>query len=183
MIKAGKRISIFGTGSSIGKSTLAVALSKKFGLPIVHLDQIYYIPNQNSWRPKEEYTQLHDAEIQKSEWIIEGNYSDTMIQRFANSDTIIYIDMSRLASVWRYLKRYRAEVKHNVKQIGVLESDKVKLNWGTIWYLLQPKIFYKRRRNATKKIKKLLTEHKSKIIKIGSFKEMNQLIEKLELKN
>jgi adenylate kinase family enzyme len=181
MTKVGKRISIFGTGSSIGKSTLAMALSKKFDCPVVHLDQIYFLPNQNVWRPKEEYTQWHDVEIKKEKWIIEGNYSDTMPQRFENSDTIIFIDMSRFGSVWRYLKRHYAEVKYNIRQIGVNEAEKPILNWGTIWYLLQPKILYKRRRNATRKIKNLLKMHRSKVITIRSFSEMNRLIERVEL--
>jgi hypothetical protein len=42
----GPRIAIFGP-SNAGKSTLAVAMSKRLNIPAIHLDQLKFIPNTN----------------------------------------------------------------------------------------------------------------------------------------
>ncbi len=180
MSKLGNRISIYGSGSSVGKSTLAVILGAKYDLPVVHLDQIYHLPTQWIWRPKEEYTALHDAEIQKERWILEGNYSDTVTQRFERSDTIIYIDMNRFGSAYRFIKRHYADVNNQKKQLGRIEPKDTKLSWSSLWYLLQPKIFYKRRRMAMKRISSLLKTHKFKVIRLNSFKQINEFIKQLD---
>jgi hypothetical protein len=62
----GERIVILGP-SNAGKSTLAVALSEKLGIPAVHLDQLHHLPDTN-WqpRPEAEFAALHDAILEES---------------------------------------------------------------------------------------------------------------------
>ena len=56
----GSRRCIMGPSNS-GKSTLASAIERTRGPPIVHLDQIYHKPNSD-WQPRaaEEFIALHD---------------------------------------------------------------------------------------------------------------------------
>jgi adenylate kinase family enzyme len=87
----GERIVVLGP-SNAGKSTLAVAVSKKLGLPAVHLDQLQHFP-QSNWqaRPEAEFAALHNAAILGDRWIMEGNYSRLMPQRLARAAGAILI--------------------------------------------------------------------------------------------
>ena len=88
-----ERIIIIGC-SGAGKSTLALALKEKLGLPVVHLDQLWW---QEGWQhvTREEFDARLDMALQMDRWIIDGNYSRTMEARLAKCDTILYLDFNR----------------------------------------------------------------------------------------
>jgi len=98
-----ERILIIGCGGA-GKSTLARQLGEKLDLPVVHLDKLFWKPG---WveSAKEEIDEKILAELEKPQWIIDGNYNRTMPQRIQYCDTIIYLDFSRLACLLGVLKR------------------------------------------------------------------------------
>jgi adenylate kinase family enzyme len=98
-----KRVLIIGCGGA-GKSTLARQLGEKTGLPVVHLDKLFWKPG---WveSGKEEIDRVILEEIAKPQWIIDGNYNRTLQQRAARCDTIIYLDFSRFACLWGVMKR------------------------------------------------------------------------------
>ena len=104
--KFGRRICIIGP-SSTGKSTLAKSLGTKLNLKVCYLDQLAHIPN-TQWQPrdKEELRIDHlNFVTQNEEWIIEGNYSYLMKERFSKATCIIWLDFNKWASLFRYLKR------------------------------------------------------------------------------
>ena len=90
-----ERILIIGCSGS-GKSTLARALKEKLGLPVVHLDQLWWKPGWKNVTVEEFDSRLAMA-LNMDRWIIDGNYSRTMEARLAKCDTIIYLDFSRWA--------------------------------------------------------------------------------------
>lgn len=98
-----ERIVIIGCGGA-GKSTLARQLGDKLGLPVVHLDKLF-------WRPgwvqvsQEEFDALLQVELEKEKWIMDGNFNRTMQERVARCDTIIYLDFSRFACICGVVKR------------------------------------------------------------------------------
>ena len=98
-----ERILIIGCGGA-GKSTLARQLGDKLGLPVVHLDSIFWLPN---WveRDRDEFDELVRQELAKDQWIMDGNYNRTMRSRIQYCDTIIYLDFSRMACILGVLKR------------------------------------------------------------------------------
>jgi len=97
------RILILG-GCGAGKSTLARKLHKKVGLPVIHLDQHYHLPN---WEEpsKEAWRSTVQKLVEGDQWIIDGNYGSTIDLTFRAADTIIYLDIPTTKCTWRVLKR------------------------------------------------------------------------------
>ena len=66
-----KRILIIGCPGS-GKSTLAKRIGALTKLPVIHLDTIYWLPKWER-RPTNEFETLLKKELEKENWIIDGN--------------------------------------------------------------------------------------------------------------
>lgn len=98
-----QRILIIGC-SGAGKSTLARALGEKTGLPVVHLDGLFWEPG---WveSSRDVFDARLIAELEKPAWIIDGNYARTLPLRLEKCDTVIYLDFSRWLCIFGVLKR------------------------------------------------------------------------------
>jgi len=98
-----ERILIIGCGGA-GKSTFARKLGEKTGLPVVHLDKLFWKPG---WveSTKEEIDQKILLEMEKPAWIMDGNYNRTLDLRLQRCDTVIYLDFSTAACLWGVAKR------------------------------------------------------------------------------
>lgn len=131
----GPRIMICGPSNS-GKSTLCWAIAQKIGAEPVYLDLLRHLPGTN-WvmRPDEEFRVLHDEAIQHERWVMEGNYSELMPQRFARATGVILLGDNRWANYRRYLWRTLTQRKG---RIGSLAGDKDSISWGmTKWILFK----------------------------------------------
>ena len=97
------RILLIGCGGS-GKSTLARKLGKATGLPVVHLDSLYWKPG---WQhlSKEEFDEALAAELQKSEWILDGNFDRTIPLRLRYCDAVIFLDLPRMVCLLGVIRR------------------------------------------------------------------------------
>ena len=98
-----ERIMIIGCGGS-GKSTLARQLGEITGLPVVHLDKLFWTPGWVSLS-REEFDKVHREEIAQEKWIMDGNFDRTIPERLARCDTVIYLDFSRFACLMGVAKR------------------------------------------------------------------------------
>ena len=85
-----KKIIVIGCPGS-GKSTFARALHNKTGIPLYHLDMIYWNADKTTVE-KSVFLERLTAVLEKDEWIIDGNYSSTMELRMAACDTVIFLD-------------------------------------------------------------------------------------------
>ena len=85
-----KKIIVIGCPGS-GKSTFSRALHDLTGIPLFHLDMMYW--NEDRTRVEKDvfYARLSSV-LQKDEWIIDGDYISTMELRMEASDTIIFLD-------------------------------------------------------------------------------------------
>ena len=85
-----KKVIVIGCPGS-GKSTFSRALQEKTGLPLYHLDMMYW--NEDKTRVEREvfFSRLSDA-LGGDEWIIDGNYASTMERRMAACDTVVFLD-------------------------------------------------------------------------------------------
>ena len=99
-----ERVIIIGCGGS-GKSTLGKALGVKTGLPVVHLDQIFWSPGNWKHLDRSEFDHLLKLELEKPRWILDGNYDRTLPMRLERCDTVIWLDYSRFVCIFQWIKR------------------------------------------------------------------------------
>ena len=99
-----RRILILGPGGS-GKSTVCKRIGRILGIPVVHLDKHYWLPN---WvkTPKDEWPDKVRKLIVSEAWAMDGNYSTTLKIRAKAADTLIFLDMTRRLSYFRVISRY-----------------------------------------------------------------------------
>ena len=85
-----KKIIVIGCPGS-GKSTVSRALHNKTGIPLYHLDMMYWNADKTTVE-KSVFLERLSAVLEKDEWIIDGNYGSTMELRMAVCDTVIFLD-------------------------------------------------------------------------------------------
>ena len=169
----GHRICIIGPSNS-GKSTLADRLGSKIGAKVCHLDQIAHKPNTN-WerRPDSDFVADHDAFIAQEKWVVEGNYSVCMPQRFAKSTSVIWLDPPLLGFLWRYINR---ALKNNPAREGNLEGATQEFSWQLIKFT-----FFNYPKNRSK-YSNLLLGYPKPMLRVTSMKELNRKYQEWGLK-
>jgi adenylate kinase family enzyme len=98
-----ERVLVLGSGGA-GKTTLSRKLAAATGLPLIHLDTMYWRPG---WvRPSEaEWDAILEALLARDRWIMDGNYSRTVARRAEVADTIVFLDFPRVRCLIRALGR------------------------------------------------------------------------------
>lgn len=142
-----KKIIVIGCPGS-GKSTFSRALHKLTGLPLYHLDLMYWNDDKTIVDKKIFLDRLNDV-LNLDEWIIDGNYISTMESRIQKCDTIVFLDYhvdvcldgiktrvgnKRSDMPWieneidqefiKYIERYNLDVRPNVLELLNKYSDK-----------------------------------------------------------
>lgn len=98
-----QRVMIIG-GPGSGKSTLARELGAATGPPVVHIDPMYWLPG---WVPRprpDVYAMIREA-ITADRWVFDGNSSDTLDDRLARADTVVFLDLPTWRRLWRITSR------------------------------------------------------------------------------
>ncbi|HEY0018877.1 MAG TPA: hypothetical protein VGC13_21430 [Longimicrobium sp.] len=98
-----QKILVIGS-SGAGKSVFAARLAERAGLPLIHLDAIYWKPG---WvkTPKDEWVRTVDGLLARDRWVMDGNYAGTLDRRLAACDTAVFLDLPRTLCLWRAFKR------------------------------------------------------------------------------
>lgn len=98
-----KRILIIGNAGS-GKTTFAKRLAEKLELPLIHLDMLYWC---GDWEhlSSEEFDAVLQAELEKPEWIIDGNFNRTLHHRLQYCDTVFFFDLPTITCLAGITKR------------------------------------------------------------------------------
>ena len=98
-----ERILIIGC-SGAGKSTLARKLGDITGIPVVHLDSLFWKPG---WveSTREEIDEKIRLALAEDRWILDGNYSRTLPMRLERCDSVIFLDYPRWLCLWGVVKR------------------------------------------------------------------------------
>lgn len=85
-----KRAIIIGCPGS-GKSTFAVKLHNLTGIPLFHLDMMYWNEDKTIV-PKHIFSDRLNNALKEDLWIIDGNYGGTMELRLKACDTVFFLD-------------------------------------------------------------------------------------------
>jgi len=98
-----KRVAIIGNVGA-GKTELTHALSRKTGLPVVHLDPLFWTSN---WQraPREPAVRALTEAVAGECWIIDGSFLALVPERFARADTVVFLDLPRRTCFRRVLWR------------------------------------------------------------------------------
>ncbi|HLD70752.1 MAG TPA: hypothetical protein VI937_02630 [Negativicutes bacterium] len=121
-----KKIAIVGISGS-GKSTFSRKLAEKTGLPLFHMDQLYWKAN---WQAvsEDEYLKEHELLVQKPEWIVEGYVDVKMATRLKNADLVLWLDYSGLRCAWHLIIR---RLKYHKKSRPELPREAIeRLKWS-----------------------------------------------------
>jgi adenylate kinase family enzyme len=125
-----KRVLVLGCCGS-GKTTFADRLGALTGLPVVHLDRLYWKPGWTE-PSREEFEAILQRALSADEWIMDGNYSRTLPMRLDRCQQVVYFDFPRLICLKGILKRYiqnRGTQRHDIGD-GCPE----KMDWAFIKY-------------------------------------------------
>ena len=74
-----------------GKSTFGRKLKEITGLPLYHMDRMYWNEDRTTVA-KEVFIDRLRTVMDNSEWIIDGNYGASMEMRFKDCDTVFFLD-------------------------------------------------------------------------------------------
>lgn len=100
-----KRALVVGSPGS-GKSTFSKALAARTGLPLTHLDDLYW---ERGWTKVDRalWTARLDAALAGESWIVDGNFSGTLLKRAYRADTVYFLMLPRTRCLWRAFWRER----------------------------------------------------------------------------
>jgi adenylate kinase family enzyme len=102
-----RRVVIVGPGAS-GKSTLAAALGRITGLPVIELDKLFWSPGLAATAPGR-WAEIQRELIRQPRWILDGDLGpyDVIEVRLRAADTVVFLDFSPLRCAWRAIRRSR----------------------------------------------------------------------------
>ena len=103
-----QRILLIGNAGA-GKTTFAKQLAQKLRLPLVHLDNLYW---RGDWDhlSRDEFDAILQSELEKPQWIIDGNFNRTIPQRLQYCDTVFYFDFPTITCLAGITKRTLANL-------------------------------------------------------------------------
>jgi adenylate kinase family enzyme len=166
-----ERVAIVGCSGG-GKSTLARAMGDRLGLPVTHLDNLYWKPGWTESR-LEEFRPKVEAVAVEPCWIIEGNFTSASALRFARADTVIWIELPTLLCLWRAFSRMllnfgraRADLSPGCPERFDLEFYRYILSWNR---LTRPKMAAALARCAPQ----------ARLVRLGSDRQKTQFVASL----
>ena len=95
-----ERVCVVGNTAS-GKSFFAGQIGRGLGLPVIHLDKIYWQPGWDHISVEEFLDEQHSL-IAQEKWVIDGCFSEFgLTQRFGAAGAVVFLDMP----FWTCLRR------------------------------------------------------------------------------
>lgn len=129
------KIAIYGYSGS-GKSTLAKRLGSCYGVPVLHLDTVQFLPGWKK-RDNDEARGIVAGFMQQPGWVIEGNYKRYLQkERFEAADQIIFLSFARIPCLIRAYRRFFKNRNRCRDDMGAGCIEKMDLQF-TWWLLYQ----------------------------------------------
>ena len=97
------RVNVIGTSSS-GKTTLAIGLAERLGVPYIELDALHWEPNWTE-APNAVMRERVRSAIDGEAWVVDGNYSAVRDLVWGRADTVVWLDLPLPTILARYARR------------------------------------------------------------------------------
>jgi len=165
------KIAIIGNSCG-GKTRLSQNLAKKYQLPLIHVDQIQFMPGLK-FRPFAESIQLLKLEQAKPEWIIDGfGPLDILEERLKLAEQIIMIDLPIAIHYFWAFKRVLKNLFIN--QRSELPPNSSERNWAHVIKLFKTihQVHTKMRPEMLRILARDMYKHKTLLIQ--NTKDLNQ---------
>ncbi|MCB0631747.1 MAG: hypothetical protein R2824_03830 [Saprospiraceae bacterium] len=127
------KIFIFGPPGA-GKSTIALEMGRRTGLPVYHLDHFFFKAPNIHVSSAEAMAEL-ETSLPDGDWIMEGNHGDALDFLIKRADHVIILEIPPLLCTYRIIKRYLQQ-NPELKQ-AVSEGWEETLSWQFIWFTLR----------------------------------------------
>ena len=135
-----RRIAVVGI-SGAGKSHYARKLHARTGLPLRHMDSLFWC---GAWEavPEAEYVATQRALIAEETWIIEGYIDPALGERARAADLIVYLDFPGVLCAWRVLLRWRRHRRVARPELprGAVECLSLRFLWTVLRRAERPAI-------------------------------------------
>jgi adenylate kinase family enzyme len=163
------RVAVIGSGGA-GKSTFSRELGERTGLPVIHLDALFWRPN---WEPtpKPEWIELERELVSGDRWIMDGNYGSTQDLRLPRADTVVFLDLPRIVCLWSVIRRWAAHRRRGRPDMHPENHDKLELEFLR-WIWTYPA------RKRPEVLARLATlPSTTRVVRLRSRREMRQFLE------
>lgn len=165
------KIAILGYSGS-GKSTLGRALGEFYGVPVLHLDTVMFLPNWQE-RQKDEQRAIVQRFMDENEsWVIDGNYGNLLrARRLEEADVIVLMLFNRFSSLVRVTRRYLRYRGH--RRPDMAEGCSEKLDAEFIRWVL----WKGRTKGRRKHLRDILTQYPGKCVVIKNQRQINRYLQ------
>ncbi len=162
------KILVIGSGGS-GKTTFARRLAARTGLPLIHLDALYWRPGWDPTPPAQWQARVEEL-LRREAWIMDGNYGGTLSMRLAACDAVVFLDIPRLVCLWRVLRR---QLQHGGQNRAELPAGcPERLSWEFVkWIWTYPA---RRRGSILQRLSEL--EDRKRVFVLRSSREMDRFV-------
>lgn len=92
-----------------GKSTVADILRERLSCPVVHLDELFWLPG---WQVSDpfEFHEAVGAATAEASWVVEGNYQLVRQPFLSRADRVIWLDLPLSLCLLRLIRRCLSRV-------------------------------------------------------------------------
>lgn len=123
-----QRLVILGACGS-GKSTLARALGERLGLPVVHLDALYYGPGWTAGESEVFRDRVVEA-VSGERWIVDGSFLDLVGDlTLPRAERVVLVRQPRPLALWRAFRRGRGDER---ERADLPAGCRDALDWATL---------------------------------------------------
>lgn len=162
-----KRILVIGCPGA-GKTYFAKKLKEITGLPVIHMDNLYWNKDKTSISTEELENKLLPY-LKEESWIIDGNYHNTLKLRLEYATDVFFMKMSREECIEGILERID-QVRDDIPWVETKKDAVELINWT---------IDYEERTKAQEE--ELLEEFPNvKVHILNSREEANRYLEELK---
>jgi adenylate kinase family enzyme len=123
------KILVIGTSGS-GKTTLAEKLSKSLGIKNIELDALFWKENWTQSSAEEFREKIVESIKDTQGYVIHGNYNKVKDLTWANVDTVIWLNYSRVVVMWRWTSPEFIDKFNDQPELAQSQQGSSYLKWN-----------------------------------------------------